>query len=74
MREFLKEMFSMQEKRISTLIVCLLAFISLAFWMYIAREDIPETLLLIIQSLIYIIGGVNGLNICTKIFNSSSKE
>ena len=74
MKEFLKEMFSMQEKRISTLIICLLACMSLAFWMYVAREDIPETLLVIIQTLIYIVGGVNGVNVATKMFNSKAEN
>lgn len=74
LNSFAKEVCSMQEKRVSTLILCLLACMSLAFYLFIAREDIPETLLVIIQTLIYIVGGVNGLNIFTKIFNSNKIE
>jgi hypothetical protein len=74
MKNFLKEMFSMQEKRISTIIICLIACMSLAFYLYISREDIPETLLTIIITQIYIIGGVNGLNITTKLFKSKVEE
>jgi hypothetical protein len=69
MKEFLKEAFSMQEKRISTIILCLVACICLSFYLYLARNDIPETLLTIITTQTYIIGGVNGVNVLTKAFS-----
>ncbi len=71
---FVKNVFSMQEKRVSTLIICLLSIMVLAFYLYITREDIPETMMIIIQTLIYIIGGVNGLNVATKLFESKSNK
>jgi len=71
---FIKNVFCMQEKRVSTLIVCLLSIMVLAFYLYITREDIPETMMVIIQTLIYIIGGVNGVNVITKIFESKSNK
>ena len=73
-QNFIKEMFSMQEKRISTIIICLLASLSLAFYLYLTRMDIPETLLTIITTLIYIVGGVNGTNIIAKVLGDKKKE
>jgi hypothetical protein len=70
-KSFIKETFSMQEKRVSTIIISLLAMLGLSFYLYIVRGDIPETLLSIIQTLIYIVGGVNGLNVATKAFNNT---
>ena len=74
MSNFVKEVCSMQEKRVSTLILCLLACMVLAFYLFIAREDIPETLLVIIQTLIYVVAGINGINVATKIFNSNNTK
>lgn len=70
MKKIISEMFSMQEKRTSTIIICLLACMCLAFYLYIYRDDIPETLLAIIQTQIYIVGGVNGLNVFKNILNN----
>jgi hypothetical protein len=71
---FIKNVFCMQEKRVSTLILCLVSIMALAFYLYLVRGDIPETLLSIIQTLIYIVGGVNGLNVATKVFTNSVEK
>jgi len=74
MKNFFKEMFSMQEKRISTIIVSLIACLILAFYLYISRMDIPETLKGIILAQTYIIGGVNGVNVLSKIVKPKIDE
>jgi hypothetical protein len=74
MKNFIKEMFSMQEKRISTIIVSLVACMALAFYLYISRMDIPETLKTIILTQTYIIGGVNGANILSKVIKPKTDE
>lgn len=71
---FIKETFSMQEKRVSTIIISLLAMLGLSFYLYLTKGDIPETLLSIVQTLIYMVAGVNGLNIATKAFNSTAER
>ena len=70
-KNMFSEMFSMQEKRISTIIICLLVFVGVSVYLYIARNDIPDTLLTLLQTHIYVVGGVNGLNIATKFFKKN---
>ncbi len=67
-RNFIKETFSMQEKRVSTIIISLLAMLGLSFYLFLTKGDIPETLLNIVQTLIYMVAGINGINVATKIF------
>jgi len=71
-KNIVKETISMQEKRVSTLILSLIASLILAFYMFLFVGDIPQTLLTIIQTLIYIVGGVNGLNVLTKVFKGNT--
>lgn len=70
-KNFLTETFSMSERRVSTIILSLISLLVLATYLYLTKGDIPETLLTILQTLIYIVGGVNGLNVVTKVFTSS---
>jgi hypothetical protein len=69
---FIKETFSMQEKRVSTIIISLLVMLGLSFYLYLTRGDIPETLLSIVQTLIYMVAGINGINVASKIFNKEN--
>lgn len=73
-RSFISEVVSMQEKRVSTLILSLIAILMLSFFLYITKGDIPETMLVIIQTLIYTVGGINGVNILTKGFSSNVEK
>jgi hypothetical protein len=73
-KSFIKEVFSMSERRVSTIILSLVAVLILSFYLYLTKGDIPETLLVITQTLIYIVGGVNGLNVVTKVFSSNSEN
>lgn len=69
---FWKDGLSIDETKMSTLIICLLVCMAFAGINYIANGDITNNLTAIIQALIYAIAGVNISNNLNGIFNKPS--
>lgn len=69
MKKWLSEFFSMSERKVSTLIICLVATIIFSFVMYTLNGDISSNLKDVLLALIFSIAGVNGLNIAKNFFS-----
>ena len=64
----IKDVLSINEAKVSVLIIlCVLTFL-FAFVMYVLEKDITDNLTSIIQTLIVVIGGVNLSNSISNIF------
>ena len=64
----IKDGLSINEAKVSALIIlCVLTFL-FAFLMYVLDKDITDNLTSIIQTLIFVIGGVNLSNSISNIF------
>lgn len=74
MKKWLSEFFSMNERHVSTIIICLVASITFAFVMYSKSGDISTNLKDIILALIFSVAGVNGVNIAKSFFNKSDSS
>jgi len=74
MKEFLKSMFSVDERRVSTLIICLLISIVFMMVIYIKNGDITNNLKDIIITLIFCVAGINGVDIFKDIINRSNNN
>lgn len=68
----IKDGLSIEETKVSALIIlCVLTFL-FAFVMYVLDKDITDNLTSIIQTLILVIGGVNLSNSIASIFTKRS--
>lgn len=68
----IKDGLSIEETKVSALIIlCVLTFL-FAFIMYVLDKDITDNLTSIIQTLILVIGGVNLSNSIASIFTKRS--
>lgn len=68
----IKDGLSIEETKVSALIIlCVLTFL-FAFVMYILDKDITDNLTSIIQTLILVIGGVNLSNSIASVFTKRS--
>lgn len=74
--EFAKEMFSLQEKKVSTLIVAFLFFCGLGAYLAVTGEqrDIPPNLVNVILALVTAIAGVNAFESWVGMRNSNEKR
>ena len=64
MDEFTRAIFSIQEKKVSTLILAFLFFCALGVWLALTGEtrDLPPNLVTVIIALIGAIAGVNAVD------------
>lgn len=68
----IKDGLSIEETKVSALIIlCVLTFL-FAFVMYVLEKDITDNLTSIIQTLILVIGGVNLSNSIASVFTKRS--
>lgn len=68
----IKDGLSIEETKVSALIIlCVLTFL-FAFVMYVLNKDITDNLTSIIQTLILVIGGVNLSNSIASVFTKRS--
>jgi purine-cytosine permease-like protein len=66
MRDFLKNLFSLEEEKNSIIVWCLVASICLGFWKTYRFGDFPQNLLILVQSLIVAVGAINVTKYLTK--------
>jgi hypothetical protein len=59
MREWIKNFFSLDERRVSTLTIAFFAFCGVGVWLLITTKNIPMPLTYIIISISGLIAGVN---------------
>ena len=59
MKDLFKGLFSIDERRISTIIVVFFVFVGVALYKYFTTDNITQGIQSIIINMIYIIGGVN---------------
>ncbi|WP_444314127.1 hypothetical protein [Megamonas funiformis] len=70
----IKDGISIEETKVSALIIlCVLTFL-FAFVMYVLDKDITDNLTSIIQTLILVIGGVNLSNSIASVFTKRSNK
>lgn len=72
----MKELISIEEKKVSALVVVLLATLFFALYLYLTKGDIPTTLADIIKAAIYATAGVSvantGFSTWSNNYNNSS--
>lgn len=60
--DFSKEAFSLQEKKVSTIIIVFIAFSVIGGYLAIKSGDIPQNIATLLGSMALIIGGVNAVD------------
>ena len=80
MNDYLKNFISLEEKKVSSLIICLLIGFIYSLYSYHVNGDIGDNLLKLIELLIYSVAGLNFANCIGNImktkkeFEDASKE
>lgn len=74
MVKFIKDLFSVDEVRVSALVLCLFFAMGVATYSYFYKGDVSENWIWLIEILVIAVGGVNGLKTLSILKEKSSKE